>query len=245
MFPAPYRGLALFALMLAFFLDLSGFVFGVVDLNAAEPKGESSDTNAPREDTPKATEEAVGTAQNTKVQFNDFLWSTLETAHPYMVVTEQFCHEDGVYYYSAFENGIHKEWKVCDTHEYPEGVYVLDKITANTGVRLKEYPQELIFANQLAGVDAQDGILLNGTLTYQEGSLLFKPDVSVSSTYQTRYIASIDEYVPVHCYDPKRGENLTQPAMDLEKHPMKTRIVVIALNPKGTRIVAIYLIINN
>lgn len=231
--------------MLAFFLDLSGFVFGVVDLNAAEPKGESSDTNAPREDTPKATEEAVGTAQNTKVQFNDFLWSTLETAHPYMVVTEQFRHEDGVYYYSAFENGIHKEWKVCDTHEYPEGVYVLDKITANTGVRLKEYPQELIFANQLAGVDAQDGILLNGTLTYQEGSLLFKPDVSVSSTYQTRYIASIDEYVPVHCYDPKRGENLTQPAMDLEKHPMKTRIVVIALNPKGTRIVAIYLIINN
>lgn len=242
---SPYRGLALFALMLAFFLDLSGFVFGVVDLNAAEPKGESSDTNAPREDTPKATEEAVGTAQNTKVQFNDFLWSTLETAHPYMVVTEQFRHEDGVYYYSAFENGIHKEWKVCDTHEYPEGVYVLDKITANTGVRLKEYPQELIFANQLAGVDAQDGILLNGTLTYQEGSLLFKPDVSVSSTYQTRYIASIDEYVPVHCYDPKRGENLTQPAMDLEKHPMKTRIVVIALNPKGTRIVAIYLIINN
>lgn len=79
----------------------------------------------------------------------------------------------------------------------------------------------------------------------KEGSLLFKPDVSVSSTYQTRYIASIDEYVPVHCYDPKRGENLTQPAMDLEKHPMKTRIVVIALNPKGTRIVAIYLIINN
>lgn len=94
----------------------------------------------------------MGTAQNTKVQFNDFLWSTLETAHPYMVVTEQFRHEDGVYYYSAFENGIHKEWKVCDTHEYPEGVYVLDKITANTGVRLKEYPQELIFANQLAGV---------------------------------------------------------------------------------------------
>lgn len=244
---SPYRGLALFALMLAFFLDLSGFVFGVVDLNAAEPKGESSEshTDVPREDTPKATEEAAGTAPNTKVQFNDFLWSTLETAHTYMVVTEQFRHEDGVYYYSAFENGIHKEWKVCDTHEYPEGIYVLDKITANTGVRLKEYPQELIFANQFAGVDAQDGILLNGTLTYQEGSLLFKPDVSVSSTYQTRYIASIDEYVPVHCYDPKRGESLTQPAMDLEKRPMKTRIVVIALNPKGTRIVAIYLIMNN
>lgn len=244
---SPYKGLALFALMLAFFLDLSGFVFGVVDLNAAEPKGESSEshTDAPREDTPKATEEAVGTAPKIKVQFNDFLWSTLETAHTYMVVTEQFRHEDGVYYYSAFENGIHKEWKVCDTHEYPEGIYVLDKITANTGVRLKEYPQELIFANQFAGVDAQDGILLNGTLTYQEGGLLFKPDISVSSTYQTRYIASIDEYVPVHCYDPKRGESLTQPAMDLEKRPMKTRIVVIALNPKGTRIVAIYLIMNN
>lgn len=244
---SPYRGLALFALMLAFFLDLSGFVFGVVDLNVAEPKGESSEshTDVPREDTPKATEEAAGTAPNTKVQFNDFLWSTLETAHPYMVVTEQFRHEDGVYYYSAFENGIHKEWKVCDTHEYPEGVYVLDKITSNMGVKLKEYPQELIFANQFAGVDAQDGILLNGTLTYQEGSLLFKPDVSVSSTYQTRYIASIDEYAPVHCYDPKRGESLTQPAMDLEKRPMKTRIVVIALNPKGTRIVAIYLIMNN
>lgn len=39
---SPYRGLALFALVLAFFLDLSGFVFGVVDLGAKESKNDSA-----------------------------------------------------------------------------------------------------------------------------------------------------------------------------------------------------------
>ena len=40
---SPYKGLALFALMLAFFLDLAGFVFGVVDLGN---QPESTDNNS-------------------------------------------------------------------------------------------------------------------------------------------------------------------------------------------------------
>ena len=53
---SPYRGLALFALVLAFFLDLSGFVFGVVDLGAKESKNDSrigGNSNQETMDVPK------------------------------------------------------------------------------------------------------------------------------------------------------------------------------------------------
>lgn len=246
---SPYKGLALFALVLAFFLDLSGFVFGVVDLGAKENKNDSgiSDNND-REtiDVPK-----IFKSMKEKVGENESQWSIRPTANSYKVVTGNFRCEDGVYYYGVFENGIHKEWEVVDDRVYHEGIYLVDNIAARKGVALSEKHQDVVFSNQGFEKMPQDGVYLNGTLSYHEGSLLFKADVGEKSDKSTEssaspyYIANVEEYVPVHCYDPKRGENLTQPAMDLEKHPMKTRIVVIALNPKGTRIVAIYLIMNN
>lgn len=244
---SPYKGLALFALVLAFFLDLSGFVFGVVDLGAKENKNDSgiSDNND-REtiDVPK-----IFKSMKEKVGENESQWSIRPTANSYKVVTGNFRCEDGVYYYGVFENGIHKEWEVVDDRVYHEGIYLVDNIAARKGVALSEKHQDVVFSNQGFEKMPQDGVYLNGTLFYHEGSLLFKADVgekahkSTESSVSPYYIANVEEYVPVHCYAPKRGENITQPAIDLAKFPMKVKVAVLALNPDCTRIVAMYLIL--
>lgn len=244
---SPYKGLALFALVLAFFLDLSGFVFGVVDLGAKENKNDSgiSDNND-REtiDVPK-----IFKSMKEKVGENESQWSIRPTANSYKVVTGNFRCEDGVYYYGVFENGIHKEWEVVDDRVYHEGIYLVDNIAARKGVALSEKHQDVVFSNQGFEKMPQDGVYLNGTLSYHEGSLLFKADVGEKSDKSTEssaspyYIANVEEYVPVHCYAPKRGENITQPAIDLAKFPMKVKVAVLALNPDCTRIVAMYLIL--
>lgn len=244
---SPYKGLALFALVLAFFLDLSGFVFGVVDLGAKENKNDSgiSDNND-REtiDVPK-----IFKSMKEKVGENESQWSIRPTANSYKVVTGNFRCEDGMYYYGVFENGIHKEWEVVDDRVYHEGIYLVDNIAARKGVALSEKHQDVVFSNQGFEKMPQDGVYLNGTLSYHEGSLLFKADVgekshkSTESSASPYYIANVEEYVPVHCYAPKRGENITQPAIDLAKFPMKVKVAVLALNPDCTRIVAMYLIL--
>lgn len=244
---SPYKGLALFALVLAFFLDLSGFVFGVVDLGAKENKNDSGISgNNDREtiDVPK-----IFKSMKEKVGENESQWSIRPTANSYKVVTGNFRCEDGVYYYGVFENGIHKEWKVVDDHAYHEGIYLVDNVAARKGVALSEKHQDVIFSNQCFEKMPQDGVYLNGTLSYHEGSLLFeaevggKSDKSAENDASPYYIANVEEYVPVHCYAPKRGENITQPAIDLAKFPMKVKVAVLALNPDCTRIVAMYLIL--
>lgn len=244
---SPYKGLALFALVLAFFLDLSGFVFGVVDLGVIENKNDSGISgNNDREtiDVPK-----IFKSMKEKVGENESQWSIRPTANSYKVVTGNFRCEDGVYYYGVFENGIHKEWEVVDDHVYHEGIYLVDNIAARKGVALSEKHQDVVFSNQGFEKMPQDGVYLNGTLSYHEGSLLFKADVGEKSDESTEsnaspyYIANVEEYVPVHCYAPRRGENITQPAIDLAKFPMKVKVAVLALNPECTRIVAMYLIL--
>ena len=244
---SPYKGLALFALVLAFFLDLSGFVFGVVDLGAKENKNDSGISGSnDREtiDVPK-----IFKSMKEKVGENESQWSIRPTANSYKVVTGNFRCEDGVYYYGVFENGIHKEWKVVDDHAYHEGIYLVDNVAARKGVALSEKHQDVIFSNQGFEKMPQDGVYLNGTLSYHEGSLLFeaevggKSDKSAENDASPYYIANVEEYVPVHCYAPKRGENITQPAIDLAKFPMKVKVAVLALNPDCTRIVAMYLIL--
>lgn len=244
---SPYRGLALFALVLAFFLDLSGFVFGVVDLGAKESKNDSrigGNSNQETMDVPK-----IFKSMKEKVGENESQWSIRPTANSYKVVTGNFRREDGMYYYGVFENGIHKEWEVVDDHAYHEGIYLVDNVAARKGVALSEKHQDVIFSNQGFEKMPQDGVYLNGTLSYHEGSLLFeaevggKSDKSAENDASPYYIANVEEYVPVHCYAPRRDENITQPAIDLAKFPMKVKVAVLALNPECTRIVAIYLIL--
>lgn len=240
---SPYSSLAIFALILAFSFDLSGFIFGLIaqgDTDEKAPtkaKNKWSETvwpgligspvhNADREQqvhTPAAEEKQAE-------------WSILKTLNPYIILTGDYELRDDTYYYKTFKDGLLYEWAVKDTAPYTLGIYIQAtlKDTGSKGKPLPEEGKRLRFAQQENG--PTDGIYMDCRLVFHNGSLL------LVQADQRSFLAGIDEYVPVHSYHPKRGESHTVPAEDLAKQELNAKIAVIALNDEGTRIAAIYAI---
>lgn len=230
---SPYHQLAFFALLLALSFDLAGFIFGIV----IEGTGRSS----------HMFEKYIPMRDGGQTK-----WSILETLHQYYVLTGDYERRDGVYHYKAFRNGLLEDWAVTDSEPYQQGIYRQDreKETVHLGAVGQE-EQRLRFANQPAETaepmfapsqtqpeEARDGIYLGGQLLFNEGSLL---RVMPEGRY---FLASVEEYVPVHCYVPHRGENRTIPIKQLTKE-IDVQIAVVALNRGGTRVAAIYVIEKN
>lgn len=254
---SPYRSLAIFALILAFSFDLAGFVFGVVISGNPQQENRSSSIMSNRFATP-----AFSAGQHRPVE-----WTILETKNHYKVLTGDYECIDGTYYYKVFCNGVLAEWPVEAEkagETYTQGIYNVD-IPISRGAKLSvETKQELLFCSQEGG--PIDGVLRNCQLFYDGGSLIKeyeveqkkiehkessetqkdfenKPEGEEKQRKKRTFVASIDEYVPVHIYNPKRGENQTVPAVDItEKNKLEVEIAVIALNETGTRVAAIYVI---
>lgn len=249
---SPYRALALFALVLAFSFDLAGFVFGVVI--------EGNPRENPQEDSQKdSSKSSQGNPPGKYTPLKEFVlkntepkaaWSILNTMCQYYVLTGDYERKDGVYYYKVFRNGLLEEWPVESGNPFDLGIYQQfkkDGIVIRVPIGWQE--QMLCFADQRidservgtnieAKQGAQDGIYLGGKLIYNEGSL-----IRVTGDRRD-FIACLEEYVPIHSYDPKKGENWTIPAKKLTKE-LKIKVAVVALNDKGTRIAAIYVIENS
>lgn len=263
---SPYRSLALFALILAFSFDLSGFIFGVI----IQGKGSRI----------QAVQSSVMSSGGKGKQAQ---WSILETLHSYIVLTGDFEHRDETYYYKVFRNGLLEEWLVQDETAYHKGIYLQDKEDPKKGKAVSETEQALLFTGQTGKqmalpadrqmalpasvpneepvnentvqsvkepadpqMDSQDeeplsgpadGIYVNCHLTYDDGGLiLLREDGTL------HFVASINEYVPVHSYNPVKGESQTIPARQLAKIDIHAKLVVIALNVRGTMVSAIYII---
>lgn len=219
---SPYFYLALFALVLALSFDLAGFIFGVV-IEGTNETGQSRRIFSTKD------------SSQTK-------WSILKTMHQYYVLTGDYEHKDGIYHYKVFRNGLLEDWAVADSKPYERGIYWQDQ--EGTAVLTVQEEQALRFTNQRT-VDiedktrsdekARDGIYVGGQLLFNEGGLL-------RETPKGRYfLTSVEEYVPVHCYTPSRGENRTIPVKQLTRK-IDIQIAVVALNHTGTRVAAIYVI---
>jgi len=220
---SPYRHLALFALLLALSFDLAGFIFGIV-IEGTDRTGHNMQR---------------GGGGQTK-------WSILETLHQYYVLTGDYERRDGVYHYKVFRNGLLEDWAVTDSEPYQQGIYQEDKARREA---VGQVEQMLRFADQRTETmdpifitpqmqpegAARDGVYLGGRLLFNEGSLL---RVTPEGRY---FLASVEEYVPVHCYLPHRGENRTIPAKQLVQE-ISVQTAVVALNRAGTRVAAIYVI---
>lgn len=216
---SPYRSLALFALILALSFDLSGFVFGFV----AEGQEASS-----------ADEDRNSMSKNKPIK-----WSVLNTMNPYIVLTGDYENRDGDYYYKAFKDGQLLYWKVKDTSPYSQGIYIQKAIDGewSKAEALPEGEQALLFVGQPGG--PKDGIYRNCQLLFDEGSLILVKENERS------FLAGINEYVPVHSYNPGQGENRTIPSKQLAEKTLMGQLVVVTLNTKGTRVAAIYIIEQN
>lgn len=240
---SPYSSLAIFALILAFSFDLSGFIFGFIAQGDTEDKALvkakekqsgpmwSELSGSPAHNAAGEQQVYAPAAEEDQVE-----WSILKTMNPYIILTGDYELRDSTYYYKTFKDGLPYEWAVQDTAPYTLGIYIQAalKDTGSKGKPLPEEGKRLRFAQQENG--PSDGIYMNCRLVFHNGSLL------LVQSNQRSFLAGIDEYVPIHSYHPKRGESHTVPAEDLAKQELNARIAVVALNDEGTRIAAIYAI---
>lgn len=219
---SPYNELAWFAIVLAFSFDISGFILGFVN------QGETEDTEAGGEEKNRygRTDNAVA-------------WSILPTLNKYRILTGDFEKIDGIYHYQVFEDGVLQQWNVKDTVSYKQGIYVQDLEVEMKGAQVPETQQEILFHGQAGG--PQDGVYISCSLKFDEGSLLLVEEVNGDKS--ERFLANLYEYVPVHSYSCSRGECRTIPVQDLKKDYFVVRMAVLALNDKGSRIAAIYVVV--
>jgi len=166
-------------------------------------------------------------------------WSILKTLKPYVILTGDYKYADGSYIYTVFEDGVQCNWSVKDNAPYSLGIYIPEEKHGEwlKGTPVLEKEQNILFATQNGG--PQDGVYLDCRLTFDEGSLLLVRDGNKI------FLANIDDYVPAHIYNPEWGENQTVPANQIDAKDFKFKIVIVALNPNGTRVVAIYAIENS
>ena len=130
----------------------------------------------------------------------------------YKILTGDYEKKDGVFIYQTFENGLLREWLVQDTSPYICGIYVQDTIVGTKGSPVNALEVDIAFAEQTGG--PKDGIYLDGYLEYNDGSLLL---VKKNGNIEIKkYLVNVNEYVPVHCYSPFKGESQTIPIVELK-----------------------------
>lgn len=218
---SPYKMLALFSLILAIAFDLSGFILGFIS-QREEAKGLNE----------------ANTNRSTKRADNTAAWSIIPSLNKYKILTGDYEKKDQVYIYQVFEDGLLEEWNVEDSVPYGQGIYVQDKAVNTKGKPLRASEQSILFNNQPGG--PRDGVYLNCRLEFEEGSLLLVREVNQIET--KTFLVNVNEYVPVHSYSTSKGENQTIPAEQLSSEKIDAQMVVLALNDKGTRIAAIYIL---
>lgn len=142
---SPYRSLALFALVLAFSFDISGFIFGFV----VQGETRNGDAGAARQTEADDSEKQGdgGEAAYVSVQRDGIQaeWSVLEMLTPYLVLTGDYEKQDGIYYYEAFRDGEQYRWEVHDTQPYSQGIYIQKGMQ---GELIPSEGQALLFESQ-------------------------------------------------------------------------------------------------
>ena len=239
---SPYRSLAGFAALLALSFDVSGFIFGfaIQGKERNGGNGEAEGENTKKEDKNNSTKKPDKKDDQRKLRVpngdSEVGWSILETLTPYLVLTGDYEKRDGIFYYTAFKDGVLYRWPVKDIEPYLEGIYIQkeEKDQAAKGERISADRQDLLFASQNSG--PKDGVYTDCQLVFDEGSLLMIRDG------KKVFLAAVDEYVPVHIYSPNKGENRTDPVNQLVQKGINVTETVVALNVKGTRVAAVYAI---
>lgn len=208
---SPYWELALFSLILAFFLDIAAFITGMFIEVIEQKKEESVMQGGGMESSKEESEEY------------DNLSFCIPGLNKYLYLNGDYVHEEEKSIYRAIEEG--KEIEIC----LPEmglraGLYVEDdkgwtRVTERQELRLISEPQ--------------DGIYINSIIKCNDYALSIVEDKNESS----QYLATIKEDVPAYILE--RNHLDVIPAYLLGEREEK--IVVVAVNQKGTAVTAVYI----
>lgn len=217
---SPYKGVAVFSLLLAFFLDIAAFVTGLV-IDIVEKRREEEDEENPK-DSFAESQQQEETDQDS--------WEPPVGLNRYIYLNGDLHREKGKSCYRGIENGL-ETWIALDsienTLEEKSGLYIRQG-KALFSVKA----QELAFINTEGG--PRDGIYFDCILVYDEGLL----SIQAGEKTELRNLATVEKDLTIYQLSEDGCEVF--PIKYLEKRIWRT--AVIALTQRGTSIAAIYLL---
>ncbi len=209
---SPYRGMAIFSIILAFFLDIAAFVTGLLIEVMNQWEEQKRDVN---EENEIETEEE-------KVKYICENIHVPGLSH-YLYINGEYIHEAGKNTYRAIEHGREIEVSLPDIG-LKAGLYV----EKDGNWKPISDTQEL----QLV-TSPQDGIYKNCCIRYEDHALSVAEDFDK----EYRYLTSVSEGIPVYILE----NNHLEITMAGSLNNSKATVIVIALNQKGTEVIAIYM----
>lgn len=231
---SPYKGLAIFSIILAFALDIVAFITGLI----IEARENGRITEEKKEEEKEEEEEAEWETREEKVkrkkkenkreekswlgEFINALLSEKELRH-YIYLSSDYVCMEGKNTYRAIENGNETEISLSKAG-LAAGIYVehdREFLPVST-------QQEIQFVN-----DPKDGIYQDCRLRYEDYAL----SIMEKGEKEYRFLANIVNNIPVYKLSKNKLDVVSVEALKGDK----VKMAVIALNKKGTIVIAVYL----
>ncbi|MDE5802547.1 MAG: hypothetical protein K2I22_06490 [Lachnospiraceae bacterium] len=236
---SPYRGLAIFSIILAFLLDIAAFVTGLL-IDVADRRREillqqnrERFGEGRRSVNEKIAEDCRKYALGAEFQYmygdgKDVSYCPIVGLNHYLYLTGDYVRENEKNTYRAIEDGEEMEIDLLNTGLL-SGLYTE---SANEATPVLGSQALAFFATENG---PKDGVYQNCSLRYDDNALLILEKSKPSAKYH--YLAAIDEEVPV--YQLSNGTCTVMEAHYLNGN--KGELVVIALNKKGSKVIAVYI----
>ncbi|MCM1154965.1 MAG: hypothetical protein NC392_06340 [Roseburia sp.] len=212
---SPYWELALFSLVLAFFLDIAAFITGMFVETIEQRQQREGEMQS------KIVLNSAG-EEPAKLSEGENLSVSIPGLNTYLYLNGDYIHEEERNIYWAIKEGNEIEIDLpkmgLKAGLYTERNNIWSPIAAGQELRLISEPQ--------------DGIYIDCTIKCQEYALSIATEKDKGS-----YLATITEDVPAYLIKNDHLEII--PAYLLNEK--KEKIIVVALNQKGTAVIAIYI----
>ncbi len=213
---SPYWELAVFSLVLAFFLDIAAFITGMF-IEVVEGKQEK------REIQNNTTGSFVEDETAGIVEY-DNLSVSIPGLYRYLYLNGDYVHEEGKNVYRAVEEGREIEISLNEDN-LKAGLYMKQD---DKWIPIPDNSQELRLLS-----NPQDGVYRDCMIRCRECAL----SIVTEKDREEQYLVTITEDIPAYILEKKHLEII--PAYLLNEK--KEKVIVIALNQKGTAVIALYL----
>lgn len=218
---SPYRGSAIFSLIIALLLDIAAFVTGFMIDRADGGRGDYVEESC------SGYVGAVHKPSKEKADWDmtrTLEWNAIPPLNRYTFLTGDHQYLDGTMTYKVIENGKIMEMEYADMN-LQAGFYCW-----KAGAIYQVSPAELSYKGTPGG--PRDGVYENAVLQYEDQLL------TIVLNTQSCHLGTVAPYTPVYCLSKEEYESF--PAKEIQD--MQGDMIVISLNQIGTRIIAIYVI---
>lgn len=209
---SPYRELALFSLVLALFLDIAAFITGMF-VEVIEQKQQEKNIN----------HTDITEKEPAEVFDSEYLSFSILGLNKYIYLSGDYMHEEHKNIYWAIKDGKEIEIVLPDI-DLKAGLYT--ERNGNWCPIVESQSLQLIS-------EPQDGIYIDCAIKCQEYALI----ITTGNDKKEHYLTTITENIPAYIL--KNDHLEITPAYLLNEE--KEKVIIVALNQKGTAVIAVYI----